>query len=132
MNRTRFSWAVTAAGLPALLAALLALCPASGRAQAVAEAVAQAASQPTAAGFDQGLAMYEVGHYEPAFRLFARLADKGHPEAARLALQMWRYGPRLYRVAFTASASQVQHWETLWGCGGDATSLACQQALQAP
>ena len=48
-----------------------------------------------------------------------------------MALQMWRFGPKLYQTNFSASAVQVERWTQLWGCGGDATSRACQLALQA-
>ena len=74
---------------------------------------------------------YERNHWDEAFTALVRLADRGHPDAARVALQMWRYGPILYRASFSASAAQVERWTQLWGCGRDATSHACKFTLQA-
>lgn len=84
----------------------------------------------TAQAFDAALAAYERNHWREAYEALARLADDGHPEAARMALQMWRFGPRLYRTDFTASATQVERWTQLWGCSNDGASRACQLALQ--
>lgn len=53
---------------------------------------------------------YERGHYALAYALWARQADAGEAEAARLALQMYRYGPQLYGQAFVISSSQRQRW----------------------
>jgi hypothetical protein len=95
-------------------------------------ASAQTADAPDALqAFDAAIAAYERNHWDEAFAALVRLADRGHPEAARMALQMWRFGPKLYQTNFSASAVQVERWTQLWGCGGDATSRACQLALQA-
>ena len=95
-------------------------------------ASAQTAKTPDdVATFDAAMVAYERNHWDEAFAALVRLADRGHPEAARMALQMWRFGPKLYQANFSASAVQVERWTQLWGCGGDATSRACQLALQA-
>jgi len=95
-------------------------------------ASAQAADAPDALqAFDAAMVAYERNHWDEAFTALARLADRGHPDAARMALQMWRFGPKLYQTNFSASAAQVERWTRLWACGGDATSRACQLALQA-
>lgn len=60
---------------------------------------------------------YERNHWGAAYIAFAELADRGHPEAARIALQMLRYGSTLYRASFVASAQQVDRWWRLCGCG---------------
>lgn len=41
----------------------------------------------------------------------ARLADSGSVAAARLALQMHRYGPSVYGVSFEASDLQLRRWQ---------------------
>ncbi len=64
----------------------------------------------TAPGFDQAMQAYERNHWPEAYAAFARLADQGHPEAARLALQMWAWGPRLYGRRFDASEQQLRQW----------------------
>lgn len=99
--------------------------------------VAGAASAQTAAApdafqaFDAAMVAYERNHWDEAFAALGRLADRGHAEAARLALQMWGFGPKLYQKNFSASAAQVERWTQMWNCGGDATSRACQLALPA-
>ena len=95
-------------------------------------ASAQTADAPDSRqAFDAAMAAYERNHWDEAFAALVRLADRGHPEAARMALQMWRFGPKLYQTNFSASAVQVERWTQLWACGGDATSRACQLARQA-
>lgn len=96
------------------------------------DATAQTANTPDdVAAFDAAMVAYDRNHWDAAFAALVGLADRGHPEAARMALQMWRFGPKLYQTNFSASAAQVERWTRLWGCGGDATSRACQLALQA-
>ncbi len=89
-------------------------------------ACAQDADASTA--FDAAMLAYERNHWPQAYAALARLADGGHPEAARIALQMWTHGARLYRTDFVATSQQVAFWTQRWGCGGDATSRACTQA----
>lgn len=71
-------------------------------------AVAQA--DDDAGSFESALQAYRDNHWRDAFAGFARLADGGHPEAARVALQMWTWGPRLYGVEFGASVQQLDRW----------------------
>ena len=71
-------------------------------------AVAQA--DDDAGSFENALQAYRDNHWHDAFAAFARLADGGHPEAARVALQMWTWGPRLYGVEFGASPQQLDRW----------------------
>jgi hypothetical protein len=51
------------------------------------------------------------GRSTAAFEELARLADAGHPEAARSAVLMATRGPRLFGQAFAASPSQRERWQ---------------------
>lgn len=113
-------------GLAIVAAACLALSSSPVPAQSLTVDSASANAR-----FDEALAAYERNHWQDAYRQLVQLADQRHPEAARMALDMWRWGVRLYGHAFYATAIQVQHWSRLWGCGGDATGPECQLVLQA-
>jgi 2,4-dienoyl-CoA reductase-like NADH-dependent reductase (Old Yellow Enzyme family) len=63
--------------------------------------------------FAQAMALYDRSHWASAWRSFAELADAGHRDAAWLALQMWRHGPRLYGMAFDASPQRRARWQAL-------------------
>jgi len=82
--------------------------------------------------FDEAFAAYERNHWPEAYRAMSALAERGNADAARIAVQMWRHGPKLYGQSFTASKAQVEDWTQLWGCGGDATGRACEIAMRAP
>jgi hypothetical protein len=60
--------------------------------------------------FDEAQARHDAGHYADAYAAFATLADCGHREAARNALQMRQVGPALYGRAFMAGPNQLQRW----------------------
>lgn len=60
--------------------------------------------------FQQGMAAYETGHWQVAFERFAALADDGHADAARIALQMARFGPALYSQDFSAPPDRRSRW----------------------
>ena len=77
------------------------------------EAFAQTADSASATPFDAAQLAYENCHWQEAFAAFAELADRGRPEAARIALLMWRYGPALYRSAFSADAERRRRWSLL-------------------
>jgi hypothetical protein len=102
----------------------------------VFSAAASAQTSPAAeagASFDSAMAAYERNHWDQAYADFTALADKGHAEAARIALQMWRHGPALYQRSFAANAHQVARWSRVWRCGSvGAPERACQLALQTP
>lgn len=77
--------------------------------------VGAASAQPVRAvepseAFDSAMLAYERDQWNDAYAGFAALADRGHAEAARVALQMWRQGPTRYRSTFPASAAQRQQW----------------------
>lgn len=77
-----------------LLVVSLALLLPDGQAQA------QAAHGSTTASpaFDAALVEYERNHWPQAFAALSSLSDGGHPEAARIAWQMWRFGAALVRA----------------------------------
>ena len=73
--------------------------------------------------FDAALQAYEHNHWQTAYTGFAALADLGHPESARIALQMRRHGPALYRREFDASAQQLANWSRLRMAAGAGSPL---------
>ena len=91
------------------VAALVALLPLA--------AVAQPTSAPELdRAYAAAQAEYEVGHYAAAFTGFAALADAGHAESARIALQIQRFGPGLYQMRFAAGPQQIGRWTALLSC----------------
>ena len=64
------------------------------------------------ARFEAAREAYDRCHWEQAWQEFSRLADEGHAESARLALEMWRFGPALFRHAFAPDADRVLRWRT--------------------
>lgn len=67
----------------------------------------------TASLFEIAATDYERNHWHEAFAGFCMLADRGEPEAARIAVLMWRHGPLLYRTSFVARPEQLQRWTQL-------------------
>ena len=78
----------------------------------VASLAALAAAPAAAAddGFAAAMGAYDEGRHALAYDRLVALADAGHPEAARIALLMLRYGPRLYGVRLAATPTQVDRW----------------------
>jgi hypothetical protein len=91
-------------------APLLALTLILAAAMTARSAGAQAADPAAESTFDSAMLAYEHNHWEQAFTLLARLADQGHPEARRMALQMLRHGPRLYGMTFEVASSRRLTW----------------------
>lgn len=60
--------------------------------------------------FDDAFALFELGRWPQAFELLGALADRGHPQAARLALLMARRGSALFGGHYGASAEQRRRW----------------------
>jgi hypothetical protein len=60
--------------------------------------------------FDAALQAYEQQRYDVAFDALARLADDGHPDAARIALLMAAHGPRLFMQRFELTAARRDRW----------------------
>lgn len=88
---------------------------------------------PLPSAFERAQEHYEAGHWAEAFEGYATLADCGHREAARIALQMRQFGPRLYGRAFMAGPQQLQRWRTIVTRegGGAACTSAPEQARKA-
>jgi hypothetical protein len=61
--------------------------------------------------FGEALGLMEDGCWELAFARLARLADVGHPPAARIALLLVHRGTRLFGGSFRASAQQLAAWQ---------------------
>ena len=79
-------------------------------------------AESQATRFRHAMHAYETSHWLLAFDAFAALADEGHVPSARIALQMAKYGPRLYATRFEASAARSQRW----------LALAHEEARRAP
>lgn len=84
----------------ALCAAALAL---SGTSQA------QSLASPSAR-FERAMTDYEHHDFAAAYQALWKLADQGHPEAARIALLMAAHGQRLYGQRFAIGAVQRERW----------------------
>jgi hypothetical protein len=78
--------------------------------------------------FEDGMAHYDAGRYREAYRLFKALADCGHREATRLALQMRRYGPALFAMQFDATDEQLAKWHATLGRGAAVAESPCSSA----
>lgn len=122
-----------------LLAIALCLATLFGGTSAVAQArpAGVVAAQNTSnAGlrerFDDAMSAYERNHWLQAYESFVELAQLGHTEAARISLQMWRYGPALYGTRFVASPHQVEQWARISGCAADAFAQGCAHAMKTP
>lgn len=79
----------------------------------LALAAAACLSGPAAAGVDTLEAadrLYEDCHWSEAFAVYARLADAGNTQAARIAYEMSQYGSALFGRSFTASPGQLERW----------------------
>lgn len=73
-------------------------------------AAAPSAAADTDDAFVAAMRAYDAGRYAFAYGRLAALADAGHPEAARVALMMLRFGPRLYGSEWSASTGQIDRW----------------------
>lgn len=63
--------------------------------------------------FEYAVTLYKKARWAGAFGRFSALADRGHPEAARIALFMVRYGGELHGSRWTATQDQIDHWISL-------------------
>lgn len=125
----RLSRAAAASAALCLAAGLT--CAQPGRPHDGAAAAASTSDRESDARFQEAMLAYERNHWSLAFVLLAALADDGHAEAARIALQMQRHGPTLYRSEFGASAERIERWTLVTGCAVDTSGAACPRALQA-
>lgn len=85
-----------------------------------------AAAQPQAPDevFTYALQQYDQGRFAAAYGRFVWLANRGHAEAARFALDMFRHGPALYGSEFDAAPHQVRDWVVAASTQQHATRLA--------
>jgi hypothetical protein len=72
-----------------------------------------AGAAPVPADFVQARLRLERGHYADAHRRFAQLADCGHRESARVALEMRQPGPQRYRMSFQVGPERLARWRAL-------------------
>ncbi len=98
--------------------ALTALGVLAGLAGAGATLAQPAGVAADAREIDAAHATYERGHWPEAYAGFARLADRGNPDAARIARLMLRHGARLYGQGFEATPYQELYWGWLQQCIG--------------
>jgi hypothetical protein len=77
--------------------------------------------------FDDALAQYDAGRYEQAFATFAKLADDGHCEAARIAREMMRFGAELYAREFVLPQDRAERWPQRPACLATGTSPSREQ-----
>jgi hypothetical protein len=89
---------------------------------------------PAGAVFEQARVQLERGHYADAHRSFAQLADCGHREAARIALEMRQFGPQVYGLTFNVGPKRLARWQALLAApaprstqAGSHSGLACGQ-----
>jgi len=113
--------------LAAITATLSALCLPAAWSQA-AMAARAGSSAAMEQHYQQALQAYERNHWPQAYAALVPLADNGHPGAARMALQMWQWGPRLYGQAFDSSAQQRQRWAWHMACAGPEAPDDCARA----
>lgn len=126
-------WAALAAfAAPALVTLLLA---APGlRAQDEVTAGVRQPYRSAGQAYQAALQLYERNHWQEAYAALALLADAGHPEAARMALQMQRHGPVLYGMRFEASPIMRARWLGSAGClvaRGDDECVPAPEVLRA-
>lgn len=63
--------------------------------------------------FGQAVELYRDCRWAAAYGRFARLADAGHAESARIALLMLWHGRRLYGSEWSAPSAQIERWSRL-------------------
>lgn len=98
----------------ALIAALAAVASAAGAFSA--DAAGSGHVSDSSLCLESALDHYERGHYGMAFDVFAALADRGHCEATRVAIQMVRYGRALYAIEFAVVPERLEQWKRPNGC----------------
>lgn len=61
--------------------------------------------------YQDALSLYRSGHWSAAYGRFIALADRGHANAAVLALEMFRDRTERYGTLWDATPEQVRDWE---------------------
>lgn len=85
-------------------------------------------SDAASAPFEVARAHYDAGHFTEAYALFVQLADCGHREAARIALQMHRLGSSVYGLDFAAHPQQLMRWQIVLSAEPHDDSGGCTAA----
>jgi hypothetical protein len=76
-------------------------------------AVAAGADDAPSEVFDDAMQLYRDCRWAAAYGRFARLADAGHAESARIAMLMLWHGQRLYGTQWSAPQAQIERWSQL-------------------
>jgi hypothetical protein len=71
---------------------------------------AQGGTSDSDAAMNTAMEHYRQGKVSTAYVEFAKLADQGNAEAARIALIMLRYGRRMYGTEWGSSQPQIDLW----------------------
>lgn len=98
-----------------------------GTAAALCLALGAAIAQPGTdleLRFEQAQEAYARNHWAEAYQAYGQLAEQGHADAARIALQMWRHGTRLFGIDLQADERQLQRWVQVARC--DKPAAACR------
>ena len=66
-----------------------------------------------APAFRAAMAAYRSSQWQQSYAALLVLADGGHVQAARVAGQMHRWGPRLYGMRFAATTTQLAQWQQM-------------------
>ena len=69
------------------------------------------------AEFAAAIGKHKEGRWADAYGRLVDLANRGDPDAARVALFMLRYGPVLYGSHWDASTEEVEYWQNLTATG---------------
>lgn len=67
--------------------------------------------------YDVAIHQFRDGRWADAYGRFVALANNGDPDAARIALFMYRYGPTLHKAYWNAMPHEVQRWQQLAASG---------------
>lgn len=104
----------------------------AGTLSALAPSAWAQAAASDAQAFAAAMEAYHDSHWPQSYAQLALLADRGHVEAARIASQMHRWGPRLYGQRFTASGDQLTRWQLVANCVAATNAPQCVPAGKAP
>lgn len=67
--------------------------------------------------YDVAVHQFRDHQWADAYGRFMDLANRGDPDAARIALFMLRYGPTLYGAYWNAMPHEVRRWQLLAASG---------------
>ena len=108
----RANW-VYRTGLTLAVTALCSVAMQGAHGATSAVAVVQPARPAADAAMVTAMAHYRQGKTSAAYFEFAKLADQGNVEAARIALTMLRYGGTMYGTEWGSSQPRIDLWTRL-------------------